>query len=130
MSACAKAIWDACNTGSERERGGGHASDNVCGIDQDFSIPQCSVSEADEVLFRALRQVKVKFEFVISREREREKKKKKSKPLERETSEGRETDGRARDARGRELRERKVGDVPSERKLAVQHVAMASEVLP
>ena len=40
--------------------------------------------------------------------------------MERETSEGRETDGRARDARGREQRERKVGDVPSERKLAVQ----------
>ena len=122
MSTCAKAIWDACNTGSERERGGGHASDNVCGIDQDFSIPQCSVSEADEVLFRALRQVKVKFEFVISREREREKERRRR----RRASHWRERPARAERrtgelaTRGREQRERKVGDVPSERKLAVQ----------
>ena len=62
-----------------RERGEEDTLATMCGIDQDFSSPQCSVSEADEVLFRALLQVKVKFEFVISRERERKREKKKKK---------------------------------------------------
>ena len=97
-----------------RERGEEDTLATMCGIDQDFSSPQCSVSEADEVLFRALRQVKVKFEFVISREREKEREEEEEEEEEEEQAVGErdqrgQRDGRESSRRERERAEREEG---------------------